>query len=100
QVSGIITAQHFEEGRPVIEGQPLYDIDRQPYEAAVELGQARVAAAEAALEIASLRAERTRTLRASSSVSQQELDETSAELMQARAQRDIALAMLKQAEID
>ena len=59
-----------------------------------------MAETEAAVEIASVKAQRVRSLRASSSVSQQEADEAQAELQRANAQRDLASAMLKQAEID
>lgn len=100
QVRGIIVAQHFKEGSAVTKGQALYHIDSEPYQAAVELAQARVAEAEAALEIASQKNRRIQALAASNAVSQQAVDESRAESMQAIAQHNVARAVLKQAEID
>lgn len=100
QVSGLVTTQHFVEGSQVRQGQALYDINPEAYQAAAELAKARVAEAEAAVEITSVKSHRVQSLRALNSVSQQEADEVRAELRQAKAQLDLALAMLKQAEID
>src|SRR5271165_6204308 len=53
QVSGAITAVHVIEGQKVKVGDPLFDIDPQPYEIALRLAQGRLDAAK--VEFANLR---------------------------------------------
>jgi membrane fusion protein, multidrug efflux system len=54
QVTGPIVAVHVVEGQRVSIGDPLFDIDPEPYRTAVALAQSRVAAAQ--VEFANLRA--------------------------------------------
>ena len=49
QVSGVLQQVMFEASQPVSEGQPLFQIAPEQYEAAVAVAQAGVAQAEAAL---------------------------------------------------
>ncbi len=53
QVSGAIVAVHVIEGQKVKVGDPLFDIDPQPYEIALQLAQGRLDAAK--VEFANLR---------------------------------------------
>jgi membrane fusion protein, multidrug efflux system len=48
QVTGPITAIHVIEGQKIRTGDPLFDIDPQPYQIALDLAKGRVAAAEVA----------------------------------------------------
>jgi multidrug resistance efflux pump len=48
QVTGAIVAVHVVEGQKVKVGDPLFDIDPQPYQIALDLAKGRVAAAEVA----------------------------------------------------
>ena len=48
QVTGAIVAIHVKEGQKVKTGDPLFDIDPQPYQIALDLAKGRVAAAEVA----------------------------------------------------
>jgi membrane fusion protein (multidrug efflux system) len=48
QVTGAITAIHVVEGQKVKTGDPLFDIDAEPYRIALELAKGRVAAAQVA----------------------------------------------------
>ena len=48
QVTGAIIAVHVVEGQKVNVGDPLFDIDPQPYQIALDLAKGRVAAAEVA----------------------------------------------------
>jgi membrane fusion protein (multidrug efflux system) len=50
QVTGAITAVHVVEGQKVKAGDPLFDIDPQPYRIALALAQGRVDAAKVAFE--------------------------------------------------
>ena len=53
QVTGAIVAVHVAEGQPVKVGDPLFDIDSQPYEIALALAKGRVEAAR--VEFANLK---------------------------------------------
>jgi membrane fusion protein (multidrug efflux system) len=50
QVSGIIQARLFKEGGKVVAGQPLYQIDPRPYQAAYDNAAATLATAKAKAE--------------------------------------------------
>lgn len=50
RVQGFLVQQHFQAGQRVKKGDPLFDIDKREYEAAVDRAQAAVRAQEAALE--------------------------------------------------
>jgi membrane fusion protein (multidrug efflux system) len=78
QVSGILQKRMFEEGTVVVEGQVLYRIDPEPYEAAL-------AAAEASLMSAKNLSLRLKLLRRSNAVSQQDFDDAEAQYLQAKA---------------
>ena len=52
QVDGVIQSRLFEEGAQVKAGQPLYQIDAAPFEAAVRSAEAHVASAAAAADTA------------------------------------------------
>lgn len=100
QVSGIVLERQFEEGSEVTAGQRLYRIDPKPYAAAVAGAQAELARAQAALEVARLRAERYAPLARSGAVPRQDNDDVQAALRQARAQVEAAEAALESARID
>lgn len=100
QVSGIVLERTFEEGSEVAAGQRLYRIDPKPYAAAVAGAQAELARAQAALEVARLRAERYAPLAKSGAVPRQDNDDVQAALRQARAQVAAAEAGLQSARID
>ena len=53
QVTGAVTAVHVKEGQQVKVGDPLFDIDSQPYEIALALAKGRVEAAK--VEFANLK---------------------------------------------
>lgn len=85
QVSGILKARLFTEGSQVSAGQPLYQIDDAPYQAAYASAKARLANAKAALTTARLKAERYTSLRTDKMISQQDYDDAQAALEQAQA---------------
>ncbi len=91
QVSGIITERLFEEGKPVGQGTPLYQIDAASYEAQKAAAEAALAQAQATLTSAEREASRQQELRSRAVSSQQSLDD-------ALANRDVAAAAVKVAE--
>src|SRR5579884_2101681 len=92
QVNGIVQNRLFTEGASIKAGDLLYHIDSAPYEAAYSQAKASLAAAEADLATAEAnlpslksRADRYRDLVAIHAVGQQDYDDASAALEQARA---------------
>ncbi|UDF05504.1 efflux RND transporter periplasmic adaptor subunit [Asticcacaulis sp. AND118] len=85
QVSGIVKARLFTEGGYVKAGQPLYQIDAAPFQAAYAQAQAQLAQAEANLTSSRLRAERYAELVKINAVSKQDNDDAQAAYAQAKA---------------
>lgn len=88
QVSGIIQKRLFQEGAPVNTGQALFQIDPALFEAAL-------ARAEANLTTLELKAGRMQELLDDKAVSQQDYDDVTAALKQARAEVQTASINLK-----
>ena len=74
RVDGIVLERLFEEGSEVKKGQPLFQIDPLPYQAALNSAEAALARAQANFESNRLLAERYAGLLAERAVSQQEHD--------------------------
>lgn len=92
QVSGVIQSRLFREGSNVKAGDPLYQIDPAPYNAAYSQAKSALATAEAELATAQanlpairLRAQRLKGLAEIHAVGQQDYDDASAALQQAEA---------------
>jgi membrane fusion protein (multidrug efflux system) len=85
QVAGIIQKRLFVEGALVRAGQPLYQIDPAPYQAAYDQAKAQLASAEAQVATAKLKAERYGDLVKIKAVSQQDADDAKAAYGQAAA---------------
>jgi membrane fusion protein (multidrug efflux system) len=100
QVSGIIQRRLFTEGALVAAGQPLYQLDPAPYQAAFDSAQAQVASADANELTVRLKHDRYQKLAASGDVSQQDRDDITAGLRQAEAQQAVARAALETARIN
>jgi len=99
QVDGIIVDRLFTEGALVEEGQSLYKIDPQVYQAAFDSAQANLESAKAKLAAAQLKRNRRRSLRQAQAVSEQEWEDANAEYLQALANASLAKAQLRTAEI-
>jgi membrane fusion protein (multidrug efflux system) len=91
RVEGFLEGIHFEEGRRVNEGQLLYTIDPQPFEAKVNGFKGQLAEARTMLVKAKSDLARIEPLAEINAVSQSDLDA-------AVAQRDAALAAVEAAE--
>lgn len=100
RVSGIVLKRLFTEGGDVKEGQPLYQIDPAPYQAALDSAKASVARAEANALSARLQADRSKQLIAARAVSQQEYDTSLAALQAGEAEVAAAKAAVQVAEIN
>ncbi|MBA4398012.1 MAG: efflux transporter periplasmic adaptor subunit, partial [Syntrophus sp. (in: bacteria)] len=100
QVSGIIQKRLFEEGSHVKAGQPLYQIDPAPYQAALDNAKAALGRAEANLPAIRLKADRLRELLVEKAVSQQDYDDVSAALKQTEADIQYWKAMVETARIN
>ena len=100
EVTGIIRERVFQEGGTVKKGDVLYLIDSELYEASYDSAQANLARAEAALNVAQLKEQRTAVLRRKNSISQQDYDEIRAVYLQAKAEVAAATASAKSAKIN
>ncbi len=100
RVNGIVLKRLFTEGTDVKAGQPLFQIDSAPYQAALESAQAQLARAEAnAASVKSL-AERYEKLVETNAISRQEYDDTLARQTSAAAEVAAARAAVKAARIN
>jgi RND family efflux transporter MFP subunit len=94
RVTGYLVQMPFEEGADVKKGELLFQIDPQPYEAQVRLGEAQVASYEAQLQLAKQNYERAQGLFKNKGIMQQEFDQYKAALDQALAQFNASQANL------
>lgn len=72
RVNGVVLKRLFTEGAEVKAGQPLFQIDPAPYQAAFDSAQASLAKAQANLAQAAALAERNKPLAEAKAISQQE----------------------------
>ena len=100
RVSGYIKEVLFSDGQLVEVGQPLFTIDPEPFEAALERAHAAVADADARLQLARVEERRAADLVERSNIPQATLDQRRAELRAAEAALAAANASVRQARID
>jgi membrane fusion protein, multidrug efflux system len=100
QVTGILKAVLYSEGRDVKKGDRLYQIDPVPFKAAVASAKAKIAQAEALVVQAKQNLARVKPLLAEQAVSQKDVDDAIAEELSANAAREGALADLIKAQFD
>lgn len=100
QVTGILKAVLFSEGREVKKGAKLYQIDPVPFEAAYKSAQARIAEAEARLVQAKQDLARVKPLLEEQAVSQKDVDDAVAANLAAKAALQRAQADLIKAKFD
>jgi len=100
QVAGILLRQAALEGAPAKRGQMLFEIDPQPYVAALAQAQAGLAQAHAALAQAERDLARARPLTEQDAISQRELDATIAAHESAQSQVKAGEAAVKTAELN
>jgi RND family efflux transporter MFP subunit len=100
RVSGFIEELHFKDGQLVNVGDPLFTIDKRPYDIAVESAKAEVARNKAQVGLAELQVQRGASLITSRTITDQEYDQRKANLDVAKAQLKAAEAGLRSAELN
>jgi membrane fusion protein, multidrug efflux system len=100
RVEGFLETMSFREGSFVPKGSLLYEIDRQPLEAALAEARAGQTTAEARLEKTDNDVNRYKPLAAKQAVSQQELDNALAAQNAARSEVEAAKASVTKASLD
>jgi len=100
RVGGIIVKRLYQEGEPVKEGQPLFQIDRAPYEIALAQAKAALAGAKAQAEQAAREAARLKGLLDKQAISRKEYDDATANDAISHAAVLAAEATLRQAELN
>ncbi|KAB2962637.1 efflux RND transporter periplasmic adaptor subunit, partial [Zoogloea sp.] len=100
RVGGILTKRLYEEGTPVKAGQPLFQLDREPFDVAVAQARAQVAQNKARAEQTVREAARLKGLLAQQAISQREYDTAVSDNASALAAVQSAEAALRQAELN
>ena len=100
RVAGILERQLYTEGDTVKAGQPLFRIERAPFE--IDLQQARAVLAQeiARRDLARGESERLKSLVDRRAISQKEADQAASSLQQTAAAVQIAQARVRQAELN
>ena len=99
RVQGFLGPRLFKEGDDVKEGQVVFTIEREPFEAAVDQRKAQLAAAQATLANADQQLQRTTELARKGNAPIAQLDQRTAEQGQAKAAVMEAEANLRDAQI-
>jgi HlyD family secretion protein len=100
RVPGRVDAYLVDESERVVKGQPLVQLDRRDYDAALRQSEAALDLARATLELKALEVERIRALRSRDVASQAQLDVKESELRVAQAQVRQADAEIAQARVN
>jgi membrane fusion protein (multidrug efflux system) len=100
RVTGLLMHRNFEEGSDVREGDLLYVIEREPYQAAVDAAGGAVAEAEAALRNAEKYLKRIDAVRGSGATSQADIDAAERTALVASAILNQRRAHLTEARLD
>lgn len=100
RVSGYLDKIHFQDGQMVHEGDPLFTIDRRPFQNALDQAKAAKQQAEASLAFAEADLKRGSTLVPGTSITQQTLDQRTLAKRVAEASVVAQEAAVAQAELD
>ena len=100
RVEGFLEGRYFQEGSTVKEGELLYTIDAQPFQAKVVEQESNLARAKTALAKAEADFNRVKPLAESNAVSQSDLDAATAQLNAAKAEVKAEEAALRSSKID
>lgn len=99
-VGGEIMTRSFTDGQMLKKGDPLFVIDRRPYEAKLKEADANVAQAKAQIELAQADYNRLKSARAVMAASQEDLDTKQAALDTAKAQVGVTEAAQETAKLN
>jgi len=100
RVQGLLQRQAFKDGATVRQGDLLFVIDPQQFEAALAVAQANLAQAEAAAANSALNQARVTRLMADNAVSQQDMDTATARDRTDRAAVEAARAAVTEAQLN
>jgi len=100
RVSGYLTGIHFKDGQLVKPGDPLFTIDKRPFETAVASAEADVKVAEATLDFARQELARAKALRPTDAVPERVVEERSSNVRQSEARVLATKAALARARLD
>jgi RND family efflux transporter MFP subunit len=100
RVSGFIEKVHFRDGQMIKQGDPLFSIDKRPYELTVEASRAELARTRAQVALAENEVERAEGLTRNQTITVRDLDTRKSNLSVARAQQAAAEANLKAAQLN
>ena len=100
QVDGYLTAIEVDEGAYVHRGQPMFIIDRKPFEEQLNNAKAAVTAAEASMETAQINVDKVKPLVANKVVSEVQLRSAEAQYNNAKAAVEQAKAAEQSARIN
>lgn len=100
RVNGVVLKRLFEEGSEVKQGQSLFQIDPEPYQAQLNSAQAELGKAQANLAQAAAQADRYKPLVAANAVSKQEYTNVVAAQKQGEADVANAKAQVRIAQIN
>jgi membrane fusion protein (multidrug efflux system) len=100
RVDGFLDKRLYTEGDMVHAGQPLFQMDRKPFEAALVSAEGQLEQQKARLEVASANLARVRPLAAKNAVSKKELDDAVGNEKQSRAAVLAAEGQVRQAALN
>jgi membrane fusion protein (multidrug efflux system) len=100
QVSGIIKSRTFSEGQHVKEGETLFKIDPETYQAALMRAQGSLSQAQSEVRRTSRDYERMKKLHSARAVSQKEHDDSLSAFERASANLKVAEGAVREAEIN
>ncbi|MDR0968778.1 MAG: efflux RND transporter periplasmic adaptor subunit [Holosporaceae bacterium] len=100
QVGGILKSRLFQEGQYVQEGEKLFEIDPEPYKAALSKAFGALAQAESEVKRTERDYNRMEKLIKSGAISQKERDDSLSAYEKASANLKVAAGALKEAEIN
>ena len=100
QVDGIIQERLFEEGTDVVKGQVLYQLDPAVFQAAYDTAKAELDEAVISMQALQKKESRVRSLASANAVSQQSLEDSTADNGRSRARVARAKSALETAEIN
>ena len=100
QVGGYLTDIAFKDGQIVTTGDLLFQIDRRPYEIALQQAKAQLATATSALDLSNKQLSRTSELKRSDFASGETMDQRTQQQLGAVAAVDLAKAAVHSAELN
>jgi len=100
RVAGILQKRLYQEGQAVKEGQPLFQIDPEPFKAALDQAKGALRQQEATLERTRADRERIEPLFKENAVSRKDYDDARSAYDQAQAAVDSARAKVREADLN